>query len=443
MADESQFLICIADDDDDIRFALNLLLTQKGYRVIEAETPDRCLQLLEHKHPDLILMDMNYSRDTTSGLEGLNLLKSVVKLQVPVILMTAWANIELVVQGMQLGANDFIEKPWNKAKLLHSINEALTQNRSVEELPWVANSQVMESLDRLIEQVAPTDASLLILGENGTGKSELAKRIHNKSRRAAHQFVSLNMAAIPDTLFESELFGHKKGAFTDAKTEKQGAFKVADKSTLFMDEIGALPTNLQPKLLQVLESGSFSMLGGNIAEQVDVRVIAATNQDLIQGIADKTFRQDLYYRLNTFIIHIPPLRERLADILPLAQSFIENFADKYHKSQLSLSMSAKEKLQGYSWPGNVRELRQTIERAVIINRSRIIDSAELLLQPMQTKEGQDISQMTLEQLEERQVKQALLRHQGSISASAQALGISRNALYRRIEKYQLDVSGNE
>jgi DNA-binding NtrC family response regulator len=295
----------------------------------------------------------------------------------------------------------------------------------------------MQSLDTLITQLAPTDANLLILGENGTGKSQLAKRIHQLSTRNQAPFVSLNMGAIAESLFESELFGHHKGAFTDAKQDRIGAFSRAKSGTLFMDEIGTLPVHLQPKLLQVLETGEFTPLGANASEQVNVRLIAATNQDLSKAITDGQFRQDLYYRLNTFVIRLPALRERKDDILPLATHFINHFAAKYNKPPCTLSQNVEELLCSHGWPGNIRELSHVIERAMLMCTGSIIELSQIMLDS-QTNQNQSIPKLTLEELEKQRITDALKQHNHQITAAAKSLGISRNALYRRMEKYQLE-----
>ncbi|WP_249365804.1 sigma-54 dependent transcriptional regulator [Pseudoalteromonas sp. NEC-BIFX-2020_002] len=430
--------ILVVDDDDDIRFALSLLLEQAGYRVVEADGPSQCMQLLCRLTPALVLLDMNFTRDTTSGKEGLALLEQITPLDIPVMLMTAWANIELAVTGLQTGAKDFIEKPWRKEKLLSQIaNHIKPITTQPTQSDWIAYSSAMQSLNTLITQLAPTDANLLILGENGTGKSQLAKRIHQLSARSEAPFVSLNMGAVAESLFESELFGHHKGAFTDAKQDRTGAFSRAKNGTLFMDEIGTLPFHLQPKLLQVLETGEFTPLGANNSEQVNVRLIAATNQDLASAITNGQFRQDLYYRLNTFVITLPALRERIDDILPLAAHFINQFAGKYNKSPCTLSQSVEELLCNHSWPGNIRELSHVIERAMLICTQSVIELAHIMLDS-QTSKSQLIPQLTLEELEKQRITDVLQQHNQQITAAAKSLGISRNALYRRMEKYQLE-----
>ncbi len=439
--------LLIADDDEDIRLALELLLTSENYQIIEAASAKDVIIKASRHQPDLILLDMNFSRDTTSGQEGLDILSQLKSHNIPVILMTAWGSIELAVKGLKQGASDFIEKPWNKIKLLNSIEQQLSFSRIKEEhqgyrqllaeaesKAWICHSNSMLAIEQLVKQIAPTDANVLILGENGTGKSLLAERIHQLSNRQSSPFISLNMAAIPETLFESELFGHQKGAFTDAKQNRVGRFQLADRGSLFFDEIGSLPLSLQPKLLRVLETGQYEILGSSQTQKTDVRLISATNADLSQLVAEKAFRQDLLYRLNTLVITIPPLRERIEDITPLAINFIRQFSTKYHKSTLTLSQDAIEKLKQHSWPGNIRELSHTIERAVLLAMNNEITAQQLLL------DSADVSPTTialqpLEQAEKQLIEKAMSVTSGQVLEAAKLLDISRNALYRRLEKF--------
>lgn len=439
--------LLIADDDEDIRLALELLLSSENYQIIEAANAKDVIIKVSRHQPDLILLDMNFSRDTTSGQEGLDILSQLKSHNIPVILMTAWGSIELAVKGLKQGASDFIEKPWNKIKLLNSIEQQLSFSRIKEEhqgyrqllaeaesKAWICHSNSMLAIEQLVKQIAPTDANVLILGENGTGKSLLAERIHQLSSRQSSPFISLNMAAIPETLFESELFGHQKGAFTDAKQNRVGRFQLADRGSLFFDEIGSLPLSLQPKLLRVLETGQYEILGSSHTQKTDVRLISATNADLSQLVAEKAFRQDLLYRLNTLVITIPPLRERIEDIAPLAINFIRQFSTKYHKSTLTLSQGAIEKLKQHSWPGNIRELSHTIERAVLLAMNNEITAQQLLL------DSADVSTTTialqpLEQAEKQLIEKAMAVTSGQVLEAAKLLDISRNALYRRLEKF--------
>ena len=439
--------ILIADDDEDIRLALELLLMADGYHVIEAGNVKDVIIKASRHQPDLILLDMNFSRDTTSGQEGLDILSQLKPYNIPVILMTAWGSIELAVKGLKQGASDFIEKPWNKLTLLKSIKQQLSFARIKDEhqgyrqllakednKPWVCQSNSMLAIEQLINQIAPTDANVLILGENGTGKSLLAERIHQLSIRRSSPFISVNMAAIPEALFESELFGHQKGAFTDAKQNRVGRFQLADQGSLFFDEIGSLPLSLQPKLLRVLETGQYEVLGSSQTQITNVRLISATNADLNQLVIDKAFRQDLLYRLNTLVITIPPLRERLADIKPLADNFIAQFSTKYHKAKLTLCQDAIDKLQHHNWPGNIRELSHTIERAVLLTLSNEISAEQLLLNIADTGISA-IALQPLEQAERQLIEKALSVTSGQVIEAAKLLEISRNALYRRLEKF--------
>ncbi|KGJ91167.1 sigma-54-dependent transcriptional regulator [Colwellia psychrerythraea] len=444
--------ILIADDDEDIRLALNLLLSSQGYQIIEAANAKEIIIQSNRQQPDLVLLDMNFSRDTTSGQEGLEILEQLQPLNIPVILMTAWGSIELAVQGLQKGANDFIEKPWNKVKLLNSIKQQLSfsrvkeQNQGYRQLlapdhkkSWVCQSPKMQAIETLVEQIAPTDANILILGENGTGKSLLAERIHQLSSRQQAPLIAVNMAAIPENLFESELFGHQKGAFTDAKQNRIGRFQLADKGTLFFDEIGSLPLTLQPKLLRVLETGQFEVLGSSQTQVADARLISATNADLNQLVTEQAFRQDLLYRLNTIVITIPPLRERLEDIADLAISFIAKFSEKYRKQTLTISPCALNKLKQHNWPGNIREFSHVIERAVLLSNTAEITAQQLLVESMETANNANdaVILQPLEQAEKQLIEKAMSVTGGQVIEAAKLLDISRNALYRRLEKFAI------
>ena len=443
--------ILIADDDEDIRLALTLLLQANGFRIIEAENPKEVIIQAERQKPDLILLDMNFSRDTTSGKEGLEILTQLHKNEIPVILMTAWGSIELAVKGLKQGACDFIEKPWQKEKLLNSIHQQLNVaklqqenqgyrallNSAVENKTlstWICQSPAMIAIEQLVKQIAPTDANVLILGENGTGKSLLAERIHQLSTRHIEPLISVNMAAIPENLFESELFGHQKGAFTDAKQNRVGRFQLADQGSLFFDEIGSLPLNLQPKLLRVLETGQYEILGSSQTQSANVRLISATNANLNSLVTQGGFRQDLLYRLNTLVITLPPLRERLADMALLAVNFIDKFCKKYQRPPITLSSSALTKLNRHDWPGNIRELSHVIERAVLMATSEEITDVQLLLEAQQTEQNHIVLQ-PLEVAEQQLIEKAMAVTHGNVIEAAQILEISRNALYRRLEKF--------
>ncbi|TQV71075.1 sigma-54-dependent Fis family transcriptional regulator [Aliikangiella marina] len=451
--------ILIADDQAHIRDSLSLLLEPEGYQITEAESPNTVISLIENESFDAFIMDMNYAKDTTSGDEGIELIQQIRKrdTDVPIIVMTAWANIELSVKAMKLGANDFIEKPWNNSRLLSLLDnqislahEKLTNQRLSElnkqdnsSTSVIANAPSMRPVMQIIERTAASDANILLTGESGVGKSLFASLIHNLSLRKEAPLVSVNMGALSDSLFESELFGHQKGAFTDAKANRMGRFEMADKGTLFLDEIANIPKALQAKLLRVLESGEFEQLGSSKTKRADVRVISASNVDFDSEIEAGRFRQDLLYRLNTISIEIPALRNRAEDIIPISELFLQQLKAKYRRSELSLSEPAKRALEKYHWPGNVRELSHSIERAVLMANDTKIAVSDLGLDSTLPKV--ELTDMTLEQAEHLLISTALEKNNGNIQLAADQLGISRAALYRRLEKYgdsiQYDVKG--
>ena len=441
--------ILIADDQTHIRESLNLLLEPEGFDVSEADSLDSVIQQLGERNFDLILMDMNYAKDTTSGDEGIALIKQIRQRDqtLPIIVMTAWANIELSVNAIKAGANDFIEKPWNNNRLLSLVenhiqfaeqkyaNERLTeltkQTGILESV--IADADSMQSVIKLIERTANSDANILLTGESGVGKSLFAGLIHNLSSRKDAPMVSVNMGALSDSLFESELFGHQKGAFTDAKANRMGRFEMADKSTLFLDEIANIPKALQGKLLRVLETGEYEPLGSSKTKQANVRIVSASNVNFDEEIEAGRFRQDLLYRLNTITIDIPPLRNRLADIEPLAQSFLQKLKIKHRRPNLSFSVNAVKALRQHTWPGNVRELSHCVERAVLMANDDQIEVADLGIS--QSSGQSQLSEMTLEQAERFLITNALDACDGNVQQAAEKLGISRPALYRRLEKY--------
>jgi DNA-binding NtrC family response regulator len=446
------FELIIADDDADIRLALLLLLQTAGYRCREAESPAQLLQLLAEKPADLVLLDLNFSRDTTSGQEGMAVLPTLVARHIPVIVLTAWGTIELAIRAIRLGACQFLTKPWDNQQLLSFVaqqqqlkqlnqqQQRLTALHQQAAPAWIAQSAPMQQLELLLHQIAATDANVLILGENGTGKSVLATRLHQLSKRAQQPLVSVNMAAIPESLFEAELFGHQKGAFTDARQQRLGRFAMAEGGSLFLDEIGCLPLQLQPKLLRVLESGQYEMLGSSHTEQADVRLISATNAPLDQLVQQGQFRQDLLYRLNTFVLQLPPLRQRQADIPALAAHFIQLFSQKYRKAPAVLTATAVKQLQHYHWPGNVRELSHLLERAVLLTHDGVITQLPLGGQQppehSKTVTGvQTAASLDLAEMEKRFIQQALKQSDYQLTPAAQLLGISRHALARRLEKF--------
>ncbi|WP_448564706.1 sigma-54-dependent transcriptional regulator [Thalassotalea ganghwensis] len=445
-----QATILIADDDEDIRLALSLLLGKHGYHTLEASDAKETLIYAQRHQPHLILLDMNFDRDTTSGQEGLAILQQLQDSQIPVILMTAWASVDLAVEGLKQGACDFIEKPWHNESLINRIQQHINYQQIRKEhsgyqqllshqespLEWIATSAKMQNIEQLIMQVAPTDANILVLGENGTGKSLLAQRIHRLSKRQDKPFISLNMATIPENLFESELFGHQKGAFTDAKQNRTGRFQLAQQGTLFLDEIGSLPFTLQPKLLRVLETGEYEVLGTSNTQVADTRIISATNANLNKMVQDGDFRQDLLYRLNTLVIEMPALRDRLEDIPLLAEHFINKHCKKYSKSALTLSKAAINKLLQHTWPGNVRELSHVIERSVLMSTTTQLLPEHLLIEHGSHHE-QGILVQPLEKAERQLIEKALQQSQGSVTQAAALLDISRNALYRRLDKFNI------
>jgi DNA-binding NtrC family response regulator len=412
-------------------------------------------------------MDLNYTRDTTSGQEGLELIGKLRELDpdLPMVVMTAWGTIDLAVQAVRAGAGDFIEKPWDnprllsvlrnqmalgearrKAQRLKAENDMLRADERADSGEFIADSPAMRPVMQMVERVAPADANILITGENGTGKSELAELIHQRSSRAGKPFIKVNMGGISEHLFESEMFGHVRGAFTDAKGDRIGRFELADGGTLFLDEIGNIPLSQQAKLLRVLEDGEFERVGSSRTQSAQVRVISATNADLDTLIGEQRFRQDLLFRLNTVEIHLPPLRERGEDILRLGRRFLARHAQRYRREGLHLSPAAEAVLLRYPWPGNVRELNHVLERAVLMASGKEISVADLHLKsnsaaPAESRAIDAIEGLTLDAAEELMIRQALVRSSGNLSHAADALGLSRAALYRRLEKYSIEASG--
>lgn len=434
--------ILIIDDHVDVRLSARILLENNGYSCFEAAHPNTGLDLLQSKQVDLVLLDMNFTKDTTSGEEGLGFLKAIQcqHLNIPIIVITAWAKVDLAVNAMQLGACDFVEKPWKNKRLLDSIESQLVNNfddSQPVENGFLVLGKHSQTLIKTAERIAKTDANVLITGENGSGKSLLAQFIHENSARALHNMVSVNMAAIPDNLFESELFGHKKGAFTDAKENREGRFTLAHEGTLFLDEIGTLPMPLQAKMLRVLETGEFEILGSSKTQTSNARIISATNADLEKAINDGEFRRDLLFRLNTLVLAIPPLRDRQDEIVALATYFIEKHCKCYGFEKLQLSDAAIEKLKIHSWPGNVRELSHVLERAVIMTDSNNIDATHLQLE-LNTQHDK-VPLMNLEQAEKLMINNALKHFDGNVIAAGDFLGLSKSAIYRRIEKFNISV----
>jgi len=450
----SQPLVLIADDQADIVEALRLLLKAEGYRTVTAHVPEGVITLLEREQADAALIDLNYTRDTTSGREGLDLLSRLRALDptLPVIVMTAWGSVDKAVEAMRLGARDFIEKPWDNARLLTTLRSqvelarALRTSLRLEQenqllrrsgLPdLIAESPAMRPVLTLMERVAPSDANILVTGEHGTGKEVVARWIHAASRRRDRAMVVVNVGGLSEGVFESELFGHVRGAFTDAKTDRAGRFELADGGTLFLDEIANIGLAQQSRLLRILQTGELERVGSSQTRRVDVRLIAATNADLRAEVAGGRFREDLLFRLNTIELQLPPLRERREDILPLAQYFLRRHAARYGKQRAGISDEAAQLLRAYDWPGNVRELDHAVERAVLLARLDKLEVADFsLAQPLARSGLPAASPMNLEELERETIRQALARHDGNVSLAAKALGLSRSALYRRLQRY--------
>jgi DNA-binding NtrC family response regulator len=444
--------VLIADDQRDVLDALKLLLKGEPFAVETASSPAAVLSAVGKAAFDALLIDLNYTRDTTSGQEGIELLRAVRSLEpeLPVIVMTAWGTIDVAVTAMREGASDFIEKPWDNQRLLSVLRNQVELGRALRTArrlqaekdllqdhngEFIAESPVMQTLLQLVARVAASDANILITGEAGVGKGELARLVHERSRRAGRAFISVNMGGIAESIFESEMFGHVRGAFTDARTDRIGRFELADAGTLFLDEVACLPYNQQGKLLRVLESGDYEPVGSSRTRHADVRVISATNGNLREMIAQNAFRDDLLFRLNTVEIDLPPLRERREDIMPLAVRFLDIYTRKYGRESGGFARDAVQALLSYAWPGNVRELSHVIERAVLIGGNTEVQTGDLMLERRTTTGTVRIENLTLDAAEEMLIRNALERCGGNVQAAAEQLGLSRSALYRRMEKY--------
>jgi len=446
--------LLVADDDPSVLEALRLLLKGEGYQIETATSPGGVLSAVESRDFDALLMDMNYTRDTTGGIEGLDLLSRLQRLDatLPVLVMTAWGSIEGAVEAMRRGARDYIEKPWDNARLLQQLRTQIelgrairtsqrleSENRSLRRdgsPELIATSPAMQPVLRLMERVGPSDANALITGEHGTGKEVVARWLHAASARAGRTLVTVNLGGLAEGVFESELFGHNKGAFTDAKTDRIGRFEIADGGTLFLDEIANLSLSHQAKLLRVLQTGELERVGSSKTRKVDVRVLSATNADIAAEVAAGRFREDLLFRINTIEIRLPPLRERRDDIPLLAAHFLTEYATRYRKPVNKFHADAMRALLGYGWPGNVRELAHAVERAVLLAEADTVRTVDLNLRPPGDGPAR-LEDLSLEEVERVLIQKALARAAGNVSTAAKALGLSRSALYRRLERHGL------
>ncbi len=449
--------ILAVDDNEDILFALKLLLKPHVDKLVTLNSPDKIPEVMAREDFDMILLDMNFNKDAISGQEGFDWLGRILEIdpQAIVVFITAYGDAERAVKAIKSGATDFVLKPWQNEKLLATISSSIKLRRSrleatslrakqkemsaVMDQPFVdfiGSSQRMQEVFTTINKVAKTDANVLILGENGTGKELVARALHRNSPRRDEVFISVDLGSLSDTLFESELFGHEKGAFTDAKKEKPGRFEIASRGTLFMDEIGNMPLALQSKILTVIERREVTRVGANRPVTVDVRLICATNSDLYESVSNNLFRQDLLYRINTVEVHLPPLRERGDDIELLSNHFLKIYSKKYKKSLRGITAAALKKLMHYSWPGNVRELQHAIERAIIMTETPSLEPDDFILSPPRKKSGDlEFDTFNLDEIERRVIEKVMKQSQGNISQAAQELGLTRTSLYRRMEKY--------
>lgn len=453
--------ILVVDDNKGVLMALKLLLERYFYKAITISTPNLIDTSLKENNVDVVLLDMNFTTKVNTGNEGLYWLKRIKKQykETQVVVFTAYADIDLAVEAIKRGATDFVVKPWNNDRLIASLQNAYTLSRSKREIKQLkelkqeligesrmfwGSSKAMKELKNTIAKVAATDANILITGENGTGKEMLANEIHKLSSRSGELMIGVDMGAIAETLFESELFGHVKGAFTDARADRAGKFEVANGGTLFLDEIGNLPLHLQAKLLTVLQSNKIVRVGSNVMQNIDIRLICATNKNLEQMVSDGSFREDLLYRINTIHVNIPPLRERVEDIMPLAEMFLKQYTFKYNKQIDGFTLSAREQIERYPWPGNIRELLHTVEKAVIMSEDILLSPQDLMLRYIDNTLCDTSSSnsgvclfATFEQMERSMIKEAMERLGGNLSAVAEQLGITRQTLYNKIKKYGL------
>ncbi len=446
--------VLIADDQADVREALRLLLKAEGFQTESASSPRAVVSAVEKASFDAILMDLNYARDTTSGQEGLDLLNRLQSLDgtLPIVVMTAWGTVDLAVEAMRRGARDFIQKPWENNRLLSVLRTQITLGRALrqtqrleaenrmlraEGLPTlIAESAAMRPVIDLLHRVGPSDANVLITGDHGTGKEVVARTLHALSARASKPMITVNAGGLPESLFESELFGHVKGAFTDARTDRVGRFELADGGTLFLDEIGNVPLALQSKLLRVLETGELERVGSSQTRKVSVRVLSATNASLPAEVQAGRFREDLLFRINTIELHLPPLRERREDIPLLAAYFLRQHAQRYRKPLSGFEPAAMQALLDYPWPGNVRELDHSIERAVLLASGEQVRAGDFALRASRDSSAR-LEEMSLDEVERYLIQKTLARCEGNVSQAAKALGLSRSAFYRRLQKHHL------
>lgn len=447
--------ILVADDQPDVTEALRLLLKGEGFVTESVRTPAAVVKAVENNDYALALIDLNYARDTTSGQEGLDLLQKLQSLDasLPVVVMTAWASVDLAVEAMRRGARDFVTKPWDNPRLLAIVRNQIdlgSSRRAFRRLEQenellrgsgkaapalIAQSAAMRPVLDIIARVGPSDANVIITGENGTGKGLVAQALHAVSSRAGKPFIAVNMGGLPEGVFESELFGHVRGAFTDAKVDRAGRFELADEGTLFLDEIGNIPLSQQAKMLRTIETGEFERVGSSRTHRVNVRLISATNADLGAEVAAGKFRQDLLFRLNTIQLHLPPLRERREDIELLAQHFLKQHVTRYRKAITGFDEGAIRAMREHSWPGNVRELDHAIERGVLMAPTKVIHAPELGLNASSATPR--LEEMSIEEVEAFLIKKTLARCDGNARQAAEELGLSRSAFYRRLEKYGL------
>jgi len=445
--------ILVADDQADVREALRLLLKGEGYAIETVASPAAVISAVQSADFDAVLLDLNYARDTTTGREGLELVSQLQGLDstLPTIVMTAWGSVDKAVEAMRRGARDFIEKPWDNARLLATLRTQVELSRALRRSQrlegenrllrrdgapeLIAESAAMRPVLQLMQRVAPSDANVLITGEHGTGKEVVAQWLHAASSRAGRPLVAVNLGGLSEGLFESEMFGHVKGAFTDARTDRIGRFELAEGGTLLLDEVGTLPLRQQAKLLRVLESGELERVGASRSRRIDVRILSATNADLQEEVTAGRFREDLLFRLNTIEIKLPPLRERREDIRPLAEHFLGRYANRYRKPVAGFEPDAVEALEAHPWPGNVRELDHALERAVLLAQGGMIRSGELGLRGSAGLPR--LEDLPLEEVERLLIRKALDRHGGNVSQAAKSLGLSRSALYRRLQQHGL------